>query len=275
MVIGNTAARVITSHLPTVSSGRCSGGFAVSRISFQASRRSRRGIGALTGAVVGGGAHRVLWVDGKRASGMYHVPRWIRARDASGCLRCDDAAVTTRIVPPIATPRYSLVSMSVPFMRLLLARDLVAAATEIGAAVPSDLPDRLDGFLQFRLADLAEDPATQPWLGRAIVAIEADGARVIGSVGFHSPPDTTAAWRSGTTSNRSTVARASPPKRSPRSWTGRPASTGSRAFGRRSPRTTSPRSGWPPGSASARSGIQLDDLEGSELILELDRPPAA
>jgi [ribosomal protein S5]-alanine N-acetyltransferase len=92
-------------------------------------------------------------------------------------------------VPPIATRRFSLVSMSVPFMRSLLARDLTTAATEIGAAVPSDLPDRLDGFLQFRLADLAVDPDVQPWLGRAIVATGPDGPRVIGSVGFHAPPD--------------------------------------------------------------------------------------
>jgi [ribosomal protein S5]-alanine N-acetyltransferase len=99
--------------------------------------------------------------------------------------------VTDPNVPPIATARYSLVSMSVPFMRCLLARDLTGAATEIGAAVPSDLPDRLDGFLQFRIADLAADSAAQPWLGRAIVAREADGPRIIGSVGFHAPPGPT------------------------------------------------------------------------------------
>lgn len=98
--------------------------------------------------------------------------------------------MTDQIVPSIVTAHYSLVSMSMPFMRSLLARDLTAAATEIGAAVPSDLPERLDGFLQFRLADLVLDPAVQPWLGRAIVATEPDGPRVIGSVGFHAPPDT-------------------------------------------------------------------------------------
>lgn len=96
--------------------------------------------------------------------------------------------MTDPIVPPIVTTHYSLVSMSTPFMRSLLARDLTAAANEIGAAVPSDLPDRLDGFLQFRLADLVLDATVQPWLGRAIVAMEPDGPRVIGSVGFHAPP---------------------------------------------------------------------------------------
>jgi [ribosomal protein S5]-alanine N-acetyltransferase len=120
---------------------------------------------------------------------MYHVPWWIRPLRVRGCIGCDDAVVTELLIPPIPTARYSLVSMSVPFMHCLLARDLTGAATEIGAAVPSDLPDRLDGFLQFRIADLALDPAAQPWLGRAIVLTEPDGTRrIVGSCGFHAPP---------------------------------------------------------------------------------------
>ena len=93
-------------------------------------------------------------------------------------------------VPPIATPRFELVSMSLPFMRLLVARDLPGAEAEIGATVPESFPDDLDNFLQYRIADLTEDPAAQPWLGRAIVLTDADGTRrSIGSVGFHAPPD--------------------------------------------------------------------------------------
>jgi [ribosomal protein S5]-alanine N-acetyltransferase len=90
---------------------------------------------------------------------------------------------------PITTPRFELVSMSRPFMVWLLARDLGAATAEIGATVPDDLPDRLDGFLQFRIADLEVNPMAQPWLGRAIVLTRADGTRsIVGSVGFHAPP---------------------------------------------------------------------------------------
>ncbi len=93
------------------------------------------------------------------------------------------------LVPPIRTARFELVSMSLPFMRLLLARDIEAAARAIGANVPPDLPDRLDNFLQFRIADLTEDASAQPWLGRAIVLTDSDGTRrIIGSAGFHSPP---------------------------------------------------------------------------------------
>lgn len=92
-------------------------------------------------------------------------------------------------VPPIRTTRFQLVSMSMAFMRALVARDLAAAEAEIGAIVPVNYPDTLDHFLQFRIADLNADPAAQPWLGRAIVLTEANGTRrIIGSVGFHAPP---------------------------------------------------------------------------------------
>ena len=82
--------------------------------------------------------------------------------------------------------------MSLPFMQTLLAGDIPAAESEIGAAIPLDLADQLDHFLQFRIADLTVDPSAQPWLGRAIVRTEPDGSRrVIGTCGFHSPPDDT------------------------------------------------------------------------------------
>ena len=129
------------------------------------------GDGRVDGRVVGGGAHL-----GPRGGSENVRQECITFRcgyavaTPADAPAAHDAAMTDPTVPPIVTAHYSLVSMSVPFMRSLLARDLVGAATEIGAAIPSDLPDRLDGFLQFRLADLAEDPAAQPWLGRAIVA---------------------------------------------------------------------------------------------------------
>jgi [ribosomal protein S5]-alanine N-acetyltransferase len=54
------------------------------------------------------------------------------------------------------------------------------------------MPDDLAHFLEFRIADLSADPKAQPWLGRAIVLDDPRaGRRVIGSVGFHAPPDET------------------------------------------------------------------------------------
>lgn len=79
--------------------------------------------------------------------------------------------------------------MSLAFMRHLLDRDVAAAEAEIGAIVPPDFPDTLDNFLQFRIPDLTSDPSAQPWLGRAIVLTDDDGTRrIIGSAGFHAPP---------------------------------------------------------------------------------------
>jgi ribosomal-protein-alanine N-acetyltransferase len=92
-------------------------------------------------------------------------------------------------VPPIPTPRFELVSMSLAFMERLLAGDVEGAGQEIGASVPHDLRENLDDFLRFRIADLSVDPSAQPWLGRAIVHTDPDGARwVIGTCGFHAPP---------------------------------------------------------------------------------------
>jgi len=93
-------------------------------------------------------------------------------------------------VPSIRTARLELVSMSVPFLEALAGRDVEAASAEIGAAVPRWLPEQLELFVQYRLATLRVNPAARPWLGRALVLKEADGTRrVIGTVGFHAPPD--------------------------------------------------------------------------------------
>jgi RimJ/RimL family protein N-acetyltransferase len=100
-----------------------------------------------------------------------------------------DVTRAAATVPSIRTERFELVSMSLAFMHHLVARDLAAAEAELDAVIPVDFPDRLDAFLQFRIADLSADPAAQPWLGRSIVLTEPDGLRlVIGSAGFHAPP---------------------------------------------------------------------------------------
>ena len=100
-----------------------------------------------------------------------------------------DVTRAAATIPSIRTARFELVSMSLAFMHHLVARDMAAAEAEIDAVIPADFPDRLDSFLQFRIADLSTDPAAQPWLGRCIVLTEPDGLRVvIGSAGFHAPP---------------------------------------------------------------------------------------
>ena len=80
--------------------------------------------------------------------------------------------------------------MSVPFMEALRARDLDAAELAVDARVPAWLPDQLDHFLEYRLAQLEVDPSIRPWLGRAMILVDDAGERrVIGTIGFHGPPD--------------------------------------------------------------------------------------
>ena len=80
--------------------------------------------------------------------------------------------------------------MSVPFMRALVRHDLEAASAEIGAALPTDMPGDLENFLNYRLAQVEKEPGILPWLGRAMVLTDGAGRRVvIGTLGFHGPPD--------------------------------------------------------------------------------------
>ena len=174
-------------------------------------------------------------------------------------------------VPPIPTARFELVSMSLSFMRLLLAGNLERAAAEIGASVPEDLPDRLDNFLQFRIADLEEDPTIQPWLGRVIVLTGPDGTRrIVGSAGFHAPPDddgrVEVGYRVEPDYRRQGVA--GEVVRALFDWAA--GEHGVRKF----------RASVSPGNVASlaiigrlgfhQTGVQIDDIDGEEFVFELD-----
>lgn len=174
-------------------------------------------------------------------------------------------------VPSIRTARVELVSMSMPFMLMLLARDLDGAAAEIGAIVPPGLRDQLDNFLQFRIADLAIDPSAQPWLGRAMVMTEPDGTRrVIGTAGFHSPPDADGrvevGYRVEPAYRRQGIA--TEVVRALFDWAAR--EHGVRRF----------RASVSPDNVASlaiirglgfrQTGVQIDDIDGEELVFELD-----
>jgi RimJ/RimL family protein N-acetyltransferase len=192
----------------------------------------------------------------------------MRSCPVRGWFWCDHRPMD---VPAIRTARFELVSMSMRFMRLLVARDLDGAAAEIGARVPADLPDQLDHFLQFRIADLEVDPGAQPWLGRAIVVTEPDGTRrIIGSAGFHTPPGADGrvevGYRVEPAFRRQGIA--SEVVRALFDWAAgeqgvdrfraavAPDNVGSLAIVR--------------GLGFRQTGVQIDDIDGEELVFELD-----
>ena len=161
--------------------------------------------------------------------------------------------------------------MSMQFMRLLHERDLEGAAAEIGASVPSDLPDRLDNFLQFRIADLTVDPSAQPWLGRAIVMTEADGGRrIIGSAGFHSPPDVDGRVEIGyrVEPDYRRLGVATEVVRALFDWSMR--EHGVQRFRASVAPDNVPSLAVVRRLGFRQTGVQVDDLDGEELVFELD-----
>ncbi|HEY6014876.1 MAG TPA: GNAT family N-acetyltransferase [Candidatus Limnocylindrales bacterium] len=179
-------------------------------------------------------------------------------------------------VPPIRTARFELVSMSMRFMTLLLARDLDGASEELGVRVPEELPEQLDNFLHYRVVDLELDPAAQPWLGRAIVLTEPDGTRrFVGTAGFHAPPDAEGrvevGYRVEPQYRRQGVA--TEVVHGLFDWAAR--EHGIRRF----------RASVAPGNVPSRAiiarlgfrqvGVQMDEIDGEELVFELDDWPVA
>ena len=192
----------------------------------------------------------------------------MRDNSIRGCIGWEHWRVT---VPPIRTARFELTSMSMRFMRLLLARDVEGAADEIGAWLPPDYPDHLDGFLQFRISDLEVEPTAQPWLGRAVVLTEPDGIRrAIGSAGFHSPPDANGrvevGYRVEPAFRRQGVA--TEVVRALFDWAAR--EHGVQKFRASVSPTNVPSLAIIRRLGFRETGVQFDDVDGEELVFELD-----
>jgi [ribosomal protein S5]-alanine N-acetyltransferase len=90
----------------------------------------------------------------------------------------------------IRTDRLTLELMSLALMEALQRRDIAAAAAELSADIPDWLVDDMQDFLNYRIAQLREDPSVHGWLGRLMVLTDDDASRhVVGSIGFHGPPE--------------------------------------------------------------------------------------
>ena len=101
-----------------------------------------------------------------------------------------DGARGTRTIAPIKTARLSLESMSAAYLKALLLEDVDAATREIDAITPMWLAKEMKHFALYRLGQLTADPSLQVWLGRGMVLVDEEGQRrVVGSIGFHGPPD--------------------------------------------------------------------------------------
>jgi ribosomal-protein-alanine N-acetyltransferase len=87
----------------------------------------------------------------------------------------------------IATERLDLVTLPAELLRLIEGGRIAELESTLGAQVPGGWTEGIPASL--RLEQLSADPSEEPWLVRAMV-LRAP-RRVVGSVGFHAPPD----WR--------------------------------------------------------------------------------
>ena len=172
-------------------------------------------------------------------------------------------------VPSVHSERLALESMSIPFMRALVARDLAAAERAIGAHVPAWLPDQLDNFLQYRLAQLAVDPSIREWLGRAMILTDDAGRRrIVGTIGFHGPPDPQRRVEIGYSVDpvyrRRGLAREA--VRAMFDWAA--TTHGIRRFVASISPTNEPSLRLAAGFGFVKVGTQVDDIDGLELVFE-------
>ena len=179
-----------------------------------------------------------------------------------------------RTIPSVRSERLELESMSVPFMQAIVARDLAAAEREIGAHVPAWLPHQLEHFLQYRLAQLAVDPTIREWLGRAMVLTDDAGRRrIVGTIGFHGPPDPQRRVEIGYSVDpvyrRRGLAREA--ARAMFEWAA--ATHGIRRFVASISPNNEASLGLVAGFGFVQTGSQVDDVDGLELVFEADWPP--
>lgn len=176
---------------------------------------------------------------------------------------------------PILSRRLHLISMSVPFMQALAERDLRRADQAIGALVPAWLPEQLEHFVQYRLAQLEVDPSVREWLGRAMILSDGAGRRrVVGAVGFHGPPDEQGRLEIGYSVDpeyrRQGYAREA--ARAMFEWAAE--THGVRRFIASISPTNEPSLGLAAGFGFSQTGSHMDDIDGLELVFEADWPPA-
>jgi RimJ/RimL family protein N-acetyltransferase len=178
------------------------------------------------------------------------------------------------VTTEIASPRLTLVSFSPRAMRAVLDGDVAAAGDELGAAVPRGLRERLGELFERRLPEVDRDPAVLPWVARAMVLTDELGVpRVIGSVGFHGPPNEDGAVEIGYHVEPGFRRRgfATEAVRALLDWAA--AEHGIRRF-RASVSPSNDRSLAVVGRLGFRqTGVRWDELDGEQLVFELDWPP--
>jgi RimJ/RimL family protein N-acetyltransferase len=192
----------------------------------------------------------------------------------AGAIDGDQPDALDSPIEPITTQRLELASMSIPFMRALVEGDLAAAEAAIGAEVSAWLPGQLEHFLQYRLAQLAVDPSIRQWLGRAMILTDRSGRRrVVGTIGFHGPPDDARRLEVGYSVDPEYRRRGFAREAVQAMFDWAVATHGIRRFIASISPSNEPSLRLAGGFGFTQTGSHIDDIDGLEYLFETDWPP--
>lgn len=91
---------------------------------------------------------------------------------------------------PVVSERLTMPLLTASRLERLLSGDSESVASEIGAPIPDWWRPDVARLMQYRLKQIGEVPASEPWLLRPIVLRDgAQGPEVIGYLNFHGLPD--------------------------------------------------------------------------------------
>jgi RimJ/RimL family protein N-acetyltransferase len=172
---------------------------------------------------------------------------------------------------PIRSRRLDLVTMVPEAMVAMRRGDFDAAGSALRHRVPADWRGMSWDWFHHRLREYADDPSSLPWSARALVRRGRRPA-IVGNAGFHGAPDHDGVAEIGyeviPEQRRKGYAREA--AEALMAWAGRKhgvtrfrASVGPR---------NKPSLGLVRGLGFKRVGVQIDEVDGKELVFELERP---
>jgi [ribosomal protein S5]-alanine N-acetyltransferase len=171
----------------------------------------------------------------------------------------------------IVSARLRLVPMSRPFIEALLRGQHDRAGDIMGVDMPPEWPGDLSHMLRLRLDQIRADPSELQWLARAMV-LRDDGRTVVGNLGFHGKPDGKGTVEVGYTVRLQYRRQgfAEEAVRALFDWANR--AHGIRRFRASVSPTNEPSLSLIRKLGFVRTGEQWDEIDGRELVFELERP---
>jgi RimJ/RimL family protein N-acetyltransferase len=172
--------------------------------------------------------------------------------------------------PPIRSERLDLVIIAPEAMVAMRRGDFEGASRALGLPIPRDWRTSSWDWFHHRLRDYADDPSCLPWCARALVR-RRPRPMIVGNAGFHGAPDAKRVAEIGYEVNpeqrRKGYAREA--AEALIIWAAR--EHGIRRFRASVGPWNKPSLGLVRGLGFKRVGVQIDEVDGKELVFELER----